>query len=186
MVALTEISTPRIQWKRPRCNANNDNPENIPCARSSHTLSVIGNTGFLFGGLSNGSVNEKIARPLDELHILRLGKSELEWCLLELPDDTRPLARWRHSACVFEGTQIIIFGGYHTASLRLSDIWLFNTVAMEWQQPHPTQGPGFISNGSHPQSTTWPGTNHHVSLFLLLGCIARSSRASWRPLCNVY
>ena len=160
-MVLTENSAAKIQWKRPRCHASNDDPTNIPCARSGHTLSVIGNTGFLFGGLSNGPIGEKVARPLDELHILRMGKSELEWCILQLPEDTRPLARWRHSACVFDGTQIIIFGGYHTASLRLSDVWVFNTVAMEWQQPHSTQGPGFMANGSHPQASTWPG-----SLFL--------------------
>ena len=48
----------------------------------------------------------------------------------------KPLARWRHSASIYDGTQIIIFGGYYTASLRLSDVWVFDTVAMEWQQPH--------------------------------------------------
>ena len=28
---------------------------------------------------------------------------------------------------------------------------------MEWQQPHFDQDPGFIANGSHPASSTWPG-----------------------------
>ena len=187
MVASTDASAPKIQWKRPQCHASNGDTKNIPRARSSHTLSVIGNTGFLFGGLCNGPVDEKIARPLDELHILRMGKSELEWCLLELPEDTRPLARWRHSACVFDGTQIIIFGGYHTASLRLSDVWCFSTVSMEWQQPHPTQGPGFISNGSHPPSITWPGKLVlSPQPFDLQVCYRRSTRAPRRSFCNFY
>ena len=175
---MADTNASKIQWKRPRCRASNGDPTNIPRARSGHTLSVIGNTGFLFGGLSNGSVSEKVAQPLDELHILRMGKSELEWCMLQLPVGARPLARWRHSACVFDGSQIIIFGGYHTASLRLSDVWLFNTVAMEWQQPHPSQGSGFIANGSHPLSSSWPGVL--PSLCLLRRTNIRSSRTSRR------
>mmetsp|Transcript_30055 Transcript_30055/g.92962 ORF Transcript_30055/g.92962 Transcript_30055/m.92962 type:complete len:167 (+) Transcript_30055:197-697(+) len=112
-------------------------------------------TGFLFGGLSVGSRDNKMAEPLDEVYVLRMGL-ELEWCRLELESGLQPLARWRHSASVYDGTQIIVFGGYHTASLRLSDVWVFDTVTMEWQQPRPSQGPGFISNGSHPACTTWP------------------------------
>ena len=120
----------------------------------------------MFGGLGGGPLDSKTARPLDELHVLRMGKSELEWCLLEQPKSLRPAARWRHSACVFGGTQIIIFGGYHTASLRLSDVWSFNTIAMEWQEPHPGQALGFTSNGSHSPSATWPGRTVHSYLLL--------------------
>mmetsp|Transcript_35007 Transcript_35007/g.107501 ORF Transcript_35007/g.107501 Transcript_35007/m.107501 type:complete len:160 (+) Transcript_35007:147-626(+) len=147
----------KVQWSRPHCIAGNGDAANLPCARSGHTLSVTGNTGFLFGGLCSGPLDNKIARPVDELHILRMGKSELEWCFLAFPENARPLPRWRHSACIFDDTHIVIFGGYHTASLRLSDVWLFNTIAMEWQKAKSEQAPGFNSEGSHPPSTTWPG-----------------------------
>ena len=155
-LVLLSMSSPKIRWNKPRCHPSDSETKNVPCARSGHTLSVIGNTGFLFGGLSAG-LHDKIARPLNELHILKMGSSEFEWCLLELADGQKPLARWRHSASIYDGTQIIIFGGYYTASLRLSDVWVFDTVAMEWQQPHFDQDPGFIANGSHPASSTWPG-----------------------------
>lgn len=148
--------SPKIRWNKPRCRPSNNEAKNVPCARSGHTLSISGNAGFLFGGLCAG-LDDKIARPLNELHVLKTGSSEFEWCLLELADGQKPLARWRHTASIYDGTQIIIFGGYHTASLRLSDVWVFNTVSMEWQQPHFDQDPGFIANGSHPASSTWPG-----------------------------
>ena len=77
------MSSPKIRWNKPRCHPSDSETKNVPCARSGHTLSVIGNTGFLFGGLSAG-LHDKIARPLNELHILKMGSSEFEWCLLEL------------------------------------------------------------------------------------------------------
>ena len=90
LVALNVLSEDTLE--QASLSPSDSETKNVPCARSGHTLSVIGNTGFLFGGLSAG-LHDKIARPLNELHILKMGSSEFEWCLLELADGQKPLAK---------------------------------------------------------------------------------------------
>ena len=116
---------------------------------------MIGNTGFLFGGLSAG-LHDKIARPLNELHILKMGSSEFEWCLLELADGQKPLARWRHSASIYDGTQIIIFEDT-IQPLSVCQMCGCSTLSPWSGSSRIDQDPGFIANGSHPASSTWPG-----------------------------
>lgn len=114
---------------------------------------MVGNSGFLFGGickdpLASCNAGESKGRPLDELHVARLGKSEIQWRRLHFPKDMRPLARWRHSACLINKTQVVIFGGHHAPNLRLNDLWIFDSVSMEWIQPYFPQAPDNMSSES--------------------------------------
>ena len=61
---------------------------------------------------------------------------DLEFTKLNIPG-TGPLPRWRHTATLFENTQILIFGGFHTTDHRLNDVWVFDTISNTWQQPNP-------------------------------------------------
>jgi dynein heavy chain len=120
----------------------------MPSPRSGHTFTVVGTNGFLFGGLGASSP----PGPTADLFILRLGSLEHEWCRLSL--EGGPAARWRHSACLIESTQILLFGGFSSSTTRFNDVWVFNTVTMEWWQP--VEGASQCLDGNH-LAPSWPG-----------------------------
>ena len=45
-----------------------------------------------------------------------------------------PPARWRHTATLTSQTSLMIFGGYLSHDERLNDMWMFDTVSLEWSQ----------------------------------------------------
>lgn len=144
----------KIRWEKPYLRTKTDDESNYPCPRSGHTLTMVGSSGFLFGGICKDplapcNAGESKGRPLDELHVAHIGKAEIQWCRLHLPKDLRPLARWRHSACLINETQIVIFGGHHAPNLRLNDLWIFDSISMEWTQPGVPQTPGIMSSESY-------------------------------------
>lgn len=124
-----------VAWEKPVVRGRNGNPDQIPSARSGHSLTMIGSTGFLFGGVASEI-------PLGDLHVLHLGKTEATWSKTDVKG---PMARWKHSACVVNETQIVVFGGHHSPNLRLNDVWVFDSVTMEWSQPYVPETPGFRS-----------------------------------------
>ncbi|KAJ8610166.1 hypothetical protein CTAYLR_008741 [Chrysophaeum taylorii] len=143
----------KIRWEKPAQTKRDG-----PCARSGHTLTFVGNSGFLFGGICQDDPQQQQqqavlkGRALDDLHVLHLGRTtEARWRRIEMP--ARPLARWRHSACIVNETQIVVFGGHHASNLRLNDVWVLDSVAMEWTQPYLPQAPGFTEDECHPPST---------------------------------
>ncbi|KAJ1456240.1 hypothetical protein M885DRAFT_439927 [Pelagophyceae sp. CCMP2097] len=164
-----ERSAAKLVWEKPKMRAMHGDAANLPRARSGHSLSIVGNTGFLFGGLADGGEAMRVqASALSEMHVVRFGKAEMEWSHLALPASASPLPRWRHTACLHEGG-IVVFGGYHTrilgvrkhrhpyfsrSSLRLNDVWVFNTVSVSWEQPHP---PGGLETGKDASNCgAWP------------------------------
>jgi len=119
-----------MQWVKPICRSK---ARFVPNPRSGQTLTVIGATGYLFGGLE---ICDDEARPTNMTHLLRMGSAEMNWEILELDSPILPLPRWKHTATLFDQTQILLFGGSHSSSQRLNDIWVFDAVTMEWLQPN--------------------------------------------------
>ena len=114
---------------------------NRPTPRSGHTLSVIGINGFLFGGIAENSSKSNSddmaeAAACNELYHLSLGSAGLEWFRIQTKGAV-PLPRWHHTANLYDNTQLIIFGGFHTAEHRLNDVWIFDIVNYTWKQPNP-------------------------------------------------
>ena len=60
----------------------------------------------------------------------------MEWKRVVDPS-IEPLARWRHSATLFDNTQILVFGGFASSDHRLNDVWVFDAVSYKWSQPNP-------------------------------------------------
>lgn len=145
---MEENKRTKIQWERPKVTAQGGKESNMPKPRSGHTFTVVGTNGFLFGGLGYG----KPAQPNNEMFMLKIGR-DMEWIQVRA-SEAAPMARWRHSAALFESTQVLVFGGFHSATSRLNDVWIFNTVTVDWWQPR-AQPPGFTPRGNHPPAS-WP------------------------------
>jgi dynein heavy chain len=107
-------------------------------------MNIVGLNGFLFGGIAENvtSKNSNAEEPIEEasasndMFNISLGSTGMEWAKIVSKGD-QPLPRWHHTANIYDNTQLIIFGGFHTAAHRLNDLWIFNIVDYSWKQPHP-------------------------------------------------
>lgn len=120
---------------------------------------MVGTNAFVFGGLDPSS------RPpvaSDQLFALRLRSREAKWEQIRIINPNRPLARYKHSAILYEPSLIIYFGGFHSNTHRLNDVWVFNTVTLDWWQP--VSNPNIqmpTPRGNHPSTSgsaasAWP------------------------------
>lgn len=64
----------------------------------------------------------------------------MEWSQVEVEGEAPP-PRWRHSATVIDKTRILLFGGFHSRSVRLNDVWLLDTLNMCWECLHHGERP---------------------------------------------
>jgi hypothetical protein len=46
-----------------------------------------------------------------------------------------PPARWRHTTTAISKTQILVFGGFESSSVRLNDLWVYDHPTKTWLQP---------------------------------------------------
>ena len=112
------------------CNLDTNHKSLVGC-RSSHSISVIGNKIYLFGG-------EIIARtPINSKFYVRdiISQSGDTWNLLDITSDIEPIPRVAHSQAVI-GKNIWIFGGRQGITMKelaLNDLWKFNTVTASWR-----------------------------------------------------
>ena len=135
-----------LAWCKNKTKVGDDDEDNRPAPRSSHTMTVVGTNAFLFGGMIDYNPDDtdeetkgvECAKSSNELFRLDIsGKSVMEWHKMPLDEDQpAPLPRWKHSATLFDNTQILVFGGFHTTDHRLNDVWVFDAVGYTWTQPN--------------------------------------------------
>lgn len=102
----------------------------LPSRRSGHTLSVVGSSGYLFGGCDYSEP----PGPTNDLFVLKINTSApWEWEKLKFAPTMTPLPRWKHSATVVDN-KIYMFGGFHNSTTRFNDLWVFNPITMNWSQ----------------------------------------------------
>lgn len=89
------------------------------------------------------------------MYILRMAVAAMTWEKLP-PGFDSPVGRWRHTASLVRGTELVVFGGYHTLDQRLNDTWVFDCVSRFWRQPH---------IDSPPQQTPSPRAAHSAVVF---------------------
>jgi len=147
-VYIDDAGDAPIAWQKHEAKAFKNDDYNKPRPRSGHTLNVIGTNAFLFGGLVDLDINENEeeyggSAASSELFCLKLvGPQGIEWTRIEnkkalsTHEELRPLARWRHTATVYDNTYIIVFGGFHTHGHRLNDVWVFDAFTLTWSQPN--------------------------------------------------
>ena len=110
----------------------------VPCARSGHSLSVVGLKAYLFGGCGR-LAGAGSAATLGDLHVLDMSNPDLlAWAPAEA--STAPPPRSRHSATVVGGDSIAIFGGLD-GKRRHSDLWVYDTRGKAWREVSSGEGP---------------------------------------------
>lgn len=141
----------RLAWQRLVTTSKFGSDAHRPGEISGHSFSLIGTNAYVFGGVCCDA--EGIAQASGNLFILRM--ASMEWSKIEISkSQTCPPARWRHSACTINGSQILIMGGFHSNDQRLNDVWIYDVANGLWQQPHVEHNveaatPHLLSN------TTW-------------------------------
>lgn len=137
--AAYAVGVSSLVWSKHKGLVKEKDENNRPAPRSCHSMTVVGSNAFIFGGMTHFNTSEDDeydVRPSDEVFRLDLSnKADVEWSRLTVTG-VKPLPRWRHSATLFENTQLLIFGGFHTTDHRLNDVWVFDTVGACWTQPN--------------------------------------------------
>jgi hypothetical protein len=142
----TLISAPSaLTWYKHNPVGKDGDDSNKPAPRSCHTMTVVGTNAFLFGGLTNFSPEIELLDDVtsikgsNEMFRVNLSpKQDIEFTRLPTTSHSNvfPLPRWRHSATLFDGNQIMVFGGFHNTDHRLNDVWIFDTISYSWSQPN--------------------------------------------------
>ncbi len=95
----------------------------IPPARHGHTMVLIGNRVFLFGGKTT------VKSSLDTLHLY--SAALMEWTEEE-PENSPPPPRFNHQAIVRNGKLYVFFGMGNNGVL--DDIWEYDPETKLWRQ----------------------------------------------------
>ncbi|RHZ17115.1 hypothetical protein DYB37_003140 [Aphanomyces astaci] len=141
----TGNQTPQLQWRKIECSGE------APSRRSGHTLTIVGSNGFLFGGCDYAEP----PGPTNDLFQLRIHTNgSCDWSRVAFRKG--PLPRWKHSATLVDN-KIFLFGGFHNATTRFQDVWIFNPITMEWSQPVPQATPRASMAQVTKASLGWPG-----------------------------
>jgi len=114
-----------MTWATPKCMGD------APSRRSGHSLTVVGDNCYLFGG----NDFRRPPGPNNELYKLDMSSSEFYWSKIENSGRT-PEPRSHHSMVVYNGTKIVLFGGFRSSSIRYNDLWILDSTTDEWSQPH--------------------------------------------------
>eukprot|EP01035_Chromulina_nebulosa_P018310 gene18310-23996_t len=103
----------------------------IPSKRSGHSLTVVADNCYLFGG----NDFRRPAGPNNELYKLDISSNDVYWTKIE-NNGRIPEPRSHHTAVLYNN-KIIIFGGFRSSNIRYNDIWILDISNDEWSQPHP-------------------------------------------------
>ncbi|XP_043565857.1 host cell factor 2-like isoform X1 [Chiloscyllium plagiosum] len=134
---LYELQASRWEWKKLKPKPPKNGPQ--PCPRLGHTLCLVGNKCYLFGGLANDSEDPKnnIPRYLNDLYTveLRSGSGVVGWDI-PVTHGTPPPPRESHTAVVYKDSKkpkMIIYGGM--SGCRLGDLWILDVESLVWTKP---------------------------------------------------
>ena len=129
-------STFELNWKKySSCQGTG------PIERSSHGMSVISDTLYIFGGENTARI------PIDSsMYVIKLSQDEGEKCLptwrkIE-PSSNSPVPRIAHSQAVI-GDRIYIFGGRQGITMEespLNDLHYFDVKTETWTEVQPKKG----------------------------------------------
>ncbi|KAH9866548.1 hypothetical protein J1614_008238 [Plenodomus biglobosus] len=131
-------------------------------ARSCHTVTVIGNKAYIFGGDTAAGTPAST-----DIHVVTLehsGEPEMDYSLIPalstFDDGKTPAARSRHAACAFHGS-VAVYGGCNEHGGFIdekSSVWLFSPERKCWDvlaptdadaAPGPRQNAQLFANDTH-------------------------------------
>ncbi|OWF35099.1 Host cell factor 1 [Mizuhopecten yessoensis] len=136
---LYELQASRWEWKRLKPKPPKSGAP--PCPRLGHCFTLLGNSGYLFGGLANDSEDPKnnIPRYLNDLYVLELKPNSyaLSWDL-PVTIGQPPPPRESHTCVGYaekdgKRPRLIIYGGM--SGCRLGDLWQLDIDTYTWTKP---------------------------------------------------
>ncbi|KAF1847533.1 galactose oxidase [Cucurbitaria berberidis CBS 394.84] len=105
-------------------------------ARSNHTVTVIGNKAYIFGG--NTATNILASNDVHAITLEHSGEPEMDYSMIPalstFEGERTPAGRANHAACAFHGS-IAVYGGCSEKGDLIdenSSIWLFNPERKAW------------------------------------------------------
>jgi hypothetical protein len=72
-------------------------------------------------------------------HVLKLNLNARQWSLVDNYGDI-PGVRMGHTACLWKGSKLLVYGGENEHRIHLSDVVIFDIESAHWTQPE-THGP---------------------------------------------
>ncbi|OTA56610.1 hypothetical protein K449DRAFT_387354 [Hypoxylon sp. EC38] len=132
-----------------------DDASRSSLTRSHHTLTVIGDKAYIFGGQT--SQRQLATNNIHSVALPTASNDAPEYQILPAiapeKDDPVPVPRMRHSACALINF-VAVYGGCNEAGNVLEEgakIWLYNTESLSWEilEPvsHPERMPPSRSDG---------------------------------------
>jgi dynein heavy chain len=113
---------PDLQWQQ--IEATGDRPP----PRSGHSFTALGNTVYLFGGLSRS----RPPAPNQDLYLLRMSTMSYIWSRVTTITGEPPSARWDHTATLFNGNQFLVFGGRVSRTNQNNETWVLDVMGEKW------------------------------------------------------
>jgi hypothetical protein len=104
-----------------------------PACLVNASVTYVGNDCiYAFGGFDQYT---------DEVynHVLKLNLNARQWSLVDNYGDI-PGVRMGHTACLWKGNKLLVYGGENEHRIHLSDIVIFDIETAHWTQPE-THGP---------------------------------------------
>jgi host cell factor len=107
------------RWLKPKVSGT------PPAARYNHSAVLAGSRIIIFGGKGEKTAIYRDLHALDPV--------TMTW--YQGPEGSgSPTARFGHSATLFAGSKMIIFGGWNTTEYY-NDLYVLDLEAMAWSQP---------------------------------------------------
>ena len=111
-------------------------------ARSHHTLTVVGNRAYIFGGIT--TENKLASNDIHAVTLEHSSKPEMDYSLIPaIPThegERVPIARSSHAACSFHGN-VVVYGGCKENKELIDEgsaIWLFSPERKTWDHLAPS------------------------------------------------
>jgi dynein heavy chain len=115
-----------------------------PAARSGHTMTMVGEKLYIFGGCGLGQGVGHLAGTTGDMYVFDTGSQK--WASVTPKSSEKPQARWHHTATAVD-RKIVVFGGFQDNTKRYNDVWVFDTHTLKWSQPIKLRSESEISGG---------------------------------------
>lgn len=118
---------PVLRWHAIARQADDDHATGKwPAPRAHHTATLVGQTIWIFGGLSSLAFRDEMS------DVWALDLCSGEWSCPQLSKPLRPAARHGHTA-IAVGEKLVVYGGTNISTL-FDDVWEFDTILLCWRR----------------------------------------------------
>ncbi|KAK5119182.1 hypothetical protein LTR85_007796 [Meristemomyces frigidus] len=170
-IAAYMISKPTMPLKATfaQIATSSDDETRLSLSRADHTLSVVSNKAYIFGGET--AAGKLASNDIHAVTLASADKPEPDYSIIPAVPDVEggkvPAARKKHAACAFN-VCVAVYGGVDEGG-ELADeegslIWLYNTAKSAWETLEPSS-----SDEAAPQARSGAKLFNHRNNLVLYG-----------------